>query len=99
MSPDSLVRFARKWGAIHTHPFMPTMAGHPEILELIKNPSDERNFGNLWHTDQSFVAKPAKATILHARLKHHPTAVTQCILTCILVHDALSAGLRSILQH
>ena len=36
LAPAGLVRFARKWGAIHTHPFMPTMRGHPEILELIK---------------------------------------------------------------
>ena len=32
------------------------------------------------------------------QLKHHPTAVTQCI-NMYLAHDALSAGLRSILSN
>ncbi len=98
LSPAGLVRFARKWGAIHTHPFMPTMKGHPEILELIKNPSDKRNFGNLWHTDQSFVAKPAKATILHA-LETPLVGGDTMYSNMYLAYDALSCGLKKLLAN
>ena len=27
LTPEQQIRFARKWGAIHRHPFMPTMEG------------------------------------------------------------------------
>ncbi len=44
------------------------MPGHPEVLELIKEP-DERgfNFGGDWHTDVTFRARPSMGTILYGK--------------------------------
>ena len=42
------------------------MPDHPEILELLKTPSDSYTFGARWHSDQMFTPEPAKATVLHA---------------------------------
>ena len=96
LTPEQQIRFARKWGAIHRHPFMPTMEGYPEILEIIKNPQDERNFGNLWHTDQSFVAKPAKATILYA-VETPPYGGDTQWSNMYLAYEALSPGMKELL--
>ena len=54
ISPEQQLRFARRWGEIHLHPFMQGMADYPEILEIIKTPEDKKNFGGSWHTDQMF---------------------------------------------
>lgn len=67
LSPDQQIAFAKRFGEIHYHPFMKGLDTHPEILEIIKEERDTRSFGAVWHTDQMFNPKPAKATILYAR--------------------------------
>jgi taurine dioxygenase len=96
LTPELQVRFAKKWGGIHVHPFMPTMPGHPEILELLKTPKDQKNFGNLWHTDQSFMPKPAKATILYA-VEVPPYGGDTLYSNMYAAYDALSPGMKELL--
>ena len=67
ITPEQQVAFAKRFGKIHYHPFMKGMDEHPEILEIIKEEGDTRAFGEVWHTDQMFNPKPAKATILYAK--------------------------------
>jgi len=67
LTPDEQIAFARRFGAIHDHPFMEGMDDHPEILEIIKEEGDTKAFGETWHTDQMFNPKPAMATILYAK--------------------------------
>ena len=67
LTPDEQIAFAKRFGAIHYHPFMKGMQEHPEILEIIKEEGDTKAFGETWHTDQMFNPKPAKATILYAK--------------------------------
>ncbi len=59
LTPQQQLRFARRWGEIHLHPFMQGMADHPEILEIVKTPEDKKNFDGSWHTDQMFSPQPA----------------------------------------
>jgi taurine dioxygenase len=65
-TPAQQLDFAKRWGEIHLHPFMQGMADYPEILAIVKKPSDEGNFGGAWHTDQMFSPSPAMATMLYA---------------------------------
>ncbi len=67
LTPEQQIAFATRFGEIHYHPFMKGMDEHPEILEIIKEEGDTRAFGEVWHTDQMFNPKPAKATILYAK--------------------------------
>lgn len=67
LSPDQQLAFSKRFGDIHYHPFMKGMDTHPEILEIIKEETDTKTFGSVWHTDQMFNPKPAKATILYAK--------------------------------
>src|SRR5262249_23468403 len=67
LTPEQQIAFAKRFGEIHHHPFMKGMDEHPEILEIIKEEDDTRAFGEVWHTDQMFNPKPAKATILYAK--------------------------------
>jgi taurine dioxygenase len=67
ITPKEQIAFAKRFGAIHYHPFMRGMEEHPEILEIVKEEGDTRAYGEVWHTDQMFNPQPAKATILYAK--------------------------------
>jgi taurine dioxygenase len=90
ITPEQQIAFARRFGDIHYHPFMKGMEEHPEILEILKEEGDTKAFGEVWHTDQMFNPKPAKATILYA--KETPDAGGDTMFANLyLAYDTLSA--------
>jgi len=96
LTPEQQIGFARRFGAIHQHPFMQGMDEHPEILEIVKEEGDTKAFGEVWHTDQMFNPKPAKATILYA--KETPDAGGDTLFANMyLAYDALSEPMQALL--
>ena len=97
LTDDQLLGFARRWGEIHLHPFMEGMADHPEILEIVKRPTDKRNFGGAWHTDQMFAPRPAMGTMLYAL--EVPSAGGDTMFTNqYLAYESLSPAMRAMLD-
>ena len=97
ITPQQQIAFAKRFGEIHYHPFMNGMPEHPEILEIIKEEGDTRAFGEVWHTDQMFNPKPAKATMLYA--KETPDAGGDTLFTNLyLAYDALSEPMKAMLS-
>jgi taurine dioxygenase len=95
ITPAQQLAFARRWGEIHLHPFMEGMADYPEILAIIKRPSDTKNFGGSWHTDQMFSPSPAMGTMLYA--KEVPSAGGDTLFTNqYLAYDSLSDKMKEI---
>ena len=66
LSPVQQIAFGRRFGPLNIHPYVSGMANHPEVMEIIKEPSDRTNFGGGWHSDMSFLETPAIGSILHA---------------------------------
>jgi taurine dioxygenase len=94
-TPAQQLAFAKRWGEIHLHPFMQGMQDYPEILAIIKKPTDKKNFGGSWHTDQMFSPSPAMATMLFAL--EVPSAGGDTLFTNqYLAYDALSAGMKAL---
>ncbi|HEX9476860.1 MAG TPA: TauD/TfdA family dioxygenase [Candidatus Dormibacteraeota bacterium] len=97
ITPKQQIAFAKRFGEIHHHPFMKGMDEHPEILEIIKEEGDTRAFGEVWHTDQMFNPKPAKATILYA--KETPDAGGDTLFANMyLAYEALSDPMKELLE-
>ena len=97
LTPEQQIAFARRFGEIHHHPFMKGMDEHPDILEIIKEEGDTRAFGEVWHTDQMFNPRPAKATILYA--KETPDAGGDTLFANMyLAYDALSDPMKEMLK-
>ena len=97
LTPEQQIAFAKRFGEIHYHPFMKGMDEHPEILEIVKEEGDTRVFGEVWHTDQMFNPKPAKATILYA--KETPDAGGDTLFANMyLAYDALSDPMKEMLK-
>jgi taurine dioxygenase len=97
ITPEQHIAFSRHFGALNIHPFVEAMPGHPEILEVLKEPDDVMNFGGLWHIDLTFLEKPPLGSILYA--KEIPDAGGDTLWTNLyLAYDALSDGMRDMLD-
>ncbi len=93
ITPDEQIAFARRWGEIHDHPYLATLPGHPEIIEIVKEPGERNRFGAHWHTDQIFTPVPAMATMLLA--KEVPPVGGDTLFTDLYsAYDALSDGMK-----
>lgn len=66
LSPEQQLAFGRRFGPLNIHPYVSGMADHPEVMEIIKEPSDKTNFGGGWHSDMSFLEHPSIGSILYA---------------------------------
>jgi taurine dioxygenase len=97
ISPEQQIALAKRFGEIHHHPFMKGMDEYPDILEIIKEEGDTKAFGEVWHTDQMFNPKPAKATMLYA--KETPDAGGDTMFANLyLAYETLSEAMKQMLK-
>ena len=66
LTPEQQMAFGRRFGELDTHPFVEGSPEHPEVLEIITEPTDRINFGGGWHTDVTFLEEPDLGSILYA---------------------------------
>lgn len=96
MAPGELCALARHWGELHSHPYMPGIDGHPEVIEIVKKETDVHTFGGQWHTDQMFTHTPAMGTLLYAI--EVPPAGGDTLFGCLYqAYEALSPAMRRML--
>lgn len=65
ISSEDQLRFARCFGELECHPFVPHVPDHPELMQL-HNDRDHPPEVNRWHTDVTFQELPAKGAVLRA---------------------------------
>jgi taurine dioxygenase len=63
---DDLERITDLLGGRDTTPFVSPLEDRPYVIRVIKEPEDQLNFANAWHTDLSYLAEPPSYTLLHA---------------------------------
>ena len=65
ITPGQQVAFARRFGELEEHPFLPSKDGEEKIVQFAK---DEQVIGveNVWHNDVTWREKPAQAAVLRA---------------------------------
>ena len=98
LSEQAYVAFARAMGDVAIEPFIETLPGHPEIIEVLKD-TDETGvqiFGESWHSDFSFLAAPPSVTMLHA-LDVPTCGGDTCFVNLQRAYQALSDGMKSML--
>jgi len=97
LTPEQQLAFGRRFGPLNIHPYVKGMADHPEVMEIIKEPSDRINFGGGWHSDMSFLEAPSIGSILYA-VETPDYGGDTLFASQAAAFDALSPGLRATLE-
>lgn len=98
LTPEQHLAFGRRFGTLNVHDFVPGLAGHPEIMEIVKDTPDRGyNFGGVWHSDVTYLEEPAMGSILYA-LETPPYGGDTLFANMYLAYESLSAGLRTVLD-
>lgn len=98
LSLDELEAFTLQIGAFGVDPFIAPMPGHPNVLELRREPDEKAtNFGAGWHSDWSFQREPPAATILHGQVIP-PVGGDTLFADCASAYDALSDAMKAMLS-
>jgi taurine dioxygenase len=97
LTPERQVAFGARFGPLNVHPYVAGMAGHPEVMEVVKEPGDRINFGGGWHSDMSFLERPAIGSILYA-VETPEFGGDTLFSSQAAAFDALSPGLQATLE-
>ncbi len=97
LTPEQHVAVAQRFGPINVNRFFATVAGHPMIAEVRKEPDQTRNIGGGWHTDHSYDEAPALGSMLYAR-EVPATGGDTLFASMYAAYDALSEALKATLD-
>lgn len=65
LTPEQHVAFAKRFGDLEVHPFIPSNTGVPELVRFAKG-ADVGGYENGWHHDVTWRETPSRGAILHA---------------------------------
>ena len=97
LSPEGHIALAEFFGNIDVYRFFMPVANHPMIAEVRTAPEQNEVIGGTWHTDHSYNKSPAMCSILSAQ-QLPPFGGDTHFASMAAACDAMSAGLRKILQ-
>jgi taurine dioxygenase len=99
LTPEQQVAFSRRFGPFSPVPFVEPLAGHPEVIAVVREASETQRFtfGSLWHSDFSFLPEPPFASLLYA-LEVPPFGGDTIWANQELAFDALSGAMQSMLE-
>jgi|SRR5579871_3691574 len=66
LTPTQHRDFARRFGALHTHPLYPGVPEAPELF-ILDNHAGNLTDNDAWHTDVTFIETPPMGSILYAK--------------------------------
>lgn len=94
---DDLERVTDLLGGRDVTPFVAPLEDRPYVIRVVKEPGDQLNFANAWHTDLSYLPTPPAFTLLHAR--EVPAYGGDTVwANQYLAFETLSGGLRRTLE-
>ncbi len=93
MTPDDQLAFARHWGEVSVHPYVPSIDGYPGVMRIY----DPNPVTTTWHADTTHVAAPPAMTLLLARVLP-PVGGDTMFANQYLAYETLSDGLRTTLD-
>jgi taurine dioxygenase len=65
MTPAEHVAFAKRFGQLEIHPFLPSNTGEPELVRFEKT-AEVSGYENSWHHDVTWRECPSMGAVLHA---------------------------------
>ncbi len=97
LSVEQYMDFGRRFGPLIQYAFSKGLPDHPEVLEIVKEPHETRNFGGGWHSDGTWYEKPPMGTMLYAR-EVPPAGGDTLFASGTRAYEALSDGMKALLD-
>jgi len=84
---------AAHFGPIERHAYVKGLDQYPEIVRIIKKPNEKNQWGENWHSDVSYNAKPTKAVIIKS-IKIPPVGGDTCFANMELAWETLDEKIK-----
>ena len=97
LTPEQQKAFGRRFGELRVSDQYQPIDGHPEILEIVKEPDATGIVGNLWHCDESFMERPALGSILYM-IECPDYGGDTMFANQYAAYEALSPGMQEVLS-
>ena len=97
ISQDQQIALAEKFGPLETHAYVKGLDNYPEIVRIVKGKEEKNQWGENWHSDVSYNAKPTKAVILKS-LKIPPVGGDTCFSNMELAWETLDEDIKNIIH-
>jgi taurine dioxygenase len=97
LTPAHYKAFARRFGELCVHRYIKGMEEHPEIMEIVREPTDEKVFAEGWHADVTYQECPVLGTMLYAQ-EVPPFGGDTLFANQYLAYETLSTGMRRLLD-
>ena len=97
ITPEQHLNFARRFGDLVTYPMVKGRDDYPEIVPVLKLEHETFNFGGVWHSDTTYLAKPPMGAILVAR-DLPPEGGDTLFANMVMAYETLSGGMKEMLS-
>lgn len=97
LTPESQKALGRRFGSLNIHPQYMPLDGDPEIFPVVKEPQDKENIGEVWHSDITFLERPAMAALLYG-IEVPPVGGDTLFSNLHLAYEGLSEGMKRLLS-
>ena len=96
LTPQAQLAFARRFGQPMEYPQLKGLPECPLVTPVVKLEHERVNFGGVWHSDTSYLARPPMASMLYA-VETPPRGGDTLFANQYLAYETLSEGLQQTL--
>ena len=96
-SAEQLVAFGRRMGELTVHPFSTNDAAQPELIVFDNKEGNPPPSTDIWHSDETFRARPPMGTILSAQIIPSPAGDT-AFCSMAALYEGLSDRMQQLLS-
>ena len=96
LTPRAQLAFAQRFGQPMEYPQLKGLPECPLVTPVVKLENERVNFGGVWHSDTSYLARPPMASMLYA-VETPPRGGDTLFANQYLAYETLSEGLRQTL--
>ena len=97
LTPQAQLAFARRFGEPMEYPQLKGLPECPLITPVVKLKHERVNFGGIWHSDTTYLARPPMASMLYA-VEIPPYGGDTLFANQYLAYESLSDGYRKMLD-
>ena len=93
LTAQEQLAFAQRFGQPMEYPQLEGLPGCPLVTAVIKLPHERVNFGGVWHSDTTYLARPPMASMLYA-VELPPSGGDTLFANQYSAYETLSQGLQ-----